>query len=770
MAYDLQARFRKLRLATFDPNTPVSPNHTVKKEPKHSDNADDREKHCIRHGSTLHTDNVLEFPFTSSAADSRVLEVSASGDIGAEVATPPIEIPIHNGDHSEAVSVLQDPLQESTYREVSPLEEFMRNRRPSISFNPQVTLESGHRRPLEEPLPRIETRLRGRSILQELNDRPVRSPLGRARSETDTRWHDPVTGQFVKDHNHRPYRLGRTHLDFPKVDVPPHDEVEQDPKPVDPVQNASLTSESTASPVIEEVRTPPDPPMDMLLSPISPHYSPFNHPTSLDSTSAWPSKPRRRESSRAKSYTIERQISLRSSAGASLVGRRGSSRRSTSSSLSPATAFLSKWGRDDAPLEPDDEGQEVGEYVLGKQIGFGGFSIVREAFTLSKEGERLRHAVKIVRKQVRGKEDLENEALQAEFEHEVDLWRCLSHRNILPLIAVYVTDFATFCFTQLNTGGTLFDLVRANRKGVRRDIAKRYAFQLAGAIRYLHEDVRVVHRDLKLENCLLDLSNPNAAEQGGDLLLCDFGLAEFITSENGLNGLVGGGRGPAGVLGAGSMGPGQTGPDSYENAADRPPPRNIGPSETSTSIAGSLQYASPELILCPAGLLLPAVDIWAFGVITFALMCGDLPFQHTFQPRVQMMILAGEWDRNVLRGACSEDLYPSNANETGGINGASKSEVNEGSLQENGDIYANDGSHGNGNTHANGTARLNGGIHQHNGAKASSKSEAAQIEELISGCLTMDTDERWDVGMVLESQWLKGCQEAVEEVKVGWRL
>ena len=203
-----------------------------------------------------------------------------------------------------------------------------------------------------------------------------------------------------------------------------------------------------------------------------------------------------------------------------------------------------------------------------------------------------------------------------------------------------MTDFATFAFTRLNTGGTLFDLVRANRSGLEPRLARRYAAQLAEAMRYLHEDVRVVHRDLKLENCLIDLANPDTVALGGDLLLCDFGLAEFFSSDGGSGGGGGGvhdGDGDGDGMREGSL-------SASADLASR-----IGPSETSTSIAGSLQYAAPELILSPVGLLSTAVDMWAFGVVCFALVVGDLPFQHMFQPRVQLMILAGEWERGALR-------------------------------------------------------------------------------------------------------------------------
>lgn len=519
---------------------------------------------------------------------------------------------------------------ESTYQDASPLEQFMKNQRTSISFHPQVTLDSGHRRPLEEPLPKlaIDTRARSSLTLQDLARHSLRSPFSRSHSEAHLVNYDKATGEPLDaaahhDQHNTTTRSSRNqpHYSLLPTTVYSVGRAKQAPEAE---RGASLTSESTASPVVSEAQTPTDN-MDILMSPLSSRspFPSFPYPISLEDSSAWP-KPRRQAStSRAKSYTFERKSSARQVMGHSLR----SSRRSTNSSMSPATSFLSRFAREEAVVEPDSEGQEVGEYVIGKQVGFGGFSTVKEAYTIEGD-ERICRAVKIVRRQVPGKDEAENEAFQAEFEHEIGLWRCLGHRNILPLIEVYVTDYATFCFTKLNTGGTLFDVVKENRRGVNRDLARRYAYQLASAIRYLHEDARIVHRDIKLENCLIDRSDPDIAKDGGNLLLCDFGLAEFITSDTRPNS-----------------------PDPYERANDRPTPRSIGPSETSTSIAGSLQYASPELIMSPAGFLSPVVDVWAFGVVIYALLVGDLPFQHTFQPRVQMMILAGEWDMAALEKA-----------------------------------------------------------------------------------------------------------------------
>ena len=623
MAYDIEPLFQKLRIDTAAAASSTAPKRPSPNRDNRSDGPDRGPDRRADHDAWL-----LETPGLSGtnqasagAVDSNARHLAYLDD-ESHAPTPPIDMPAAAADCPTWPTDNDSFVDGSRYYELSPLEEFLRNRQPSISFSPQVTLESGDRHALEEPLPKlhIQTPPRGRSLFQAETHHLSHLP-GRAQTEAERSNYQTVTGQFPTLSDRPRESLVKRRLpQSPRYPI--LENLGSNNKTTDLEREASLTSGSTASPVTEEVRTPPDGNMECL-SPIS-AYSPFHHPISLEESSAWPKLVRRQGSSRRQSYILERSGSLPQ-------GRRRSSRRSTSSSISPAVAFLSKWAKEERAPEPDEEGQEIGDYVLGKQIGFGGFSIVREAYTLE-GGERVCRAVKIVRKQVIGRADLENEQLQAEFEHEVGLWRCLSHRHILPLIAVHVTDFATFCFTKLNTGGTLFDLVRANRQGLPRDLARRYAYQLASAIRYLHHDVRVVHRDIKLENCLIDLSGPNAAIEGGHLLLCDFGLSEFITNETRSNSR-------------------SNSPDPYEHAADRPPQRNIGPSETSTSIAGSLQYASPELILSPAGLLSPVVDLWAFGVVVYALLVGDLPFQHIFQPRVQMMILAGEWDQAALRRA-----------------------------------------------------------------------------------------------------------------------
>ncbi|KAF1968193.1 kinase-like protein [Bimuria novae-zelandiae CBS 107.79] len=519
----------------------------------------------------------------------------AAGLAEAEGQHPVQAIPIRRSGQNSHAHYVDTPvaITSSSDSEGDDIEAQFRQRGKSISFNDQVTLDSGNRHAIDVPLPR--------------SNAPPHSFDSDGSTEQD----------YLQMQMRQPRRLQRqpNTLRYPLLQTTV-DEMAADPECIDNV--ASLTSEATASPP-DEVRTPQDAPSEFLLSPL-PVSSAVEFPQ-------MPQPKQRISPPRSKSYHVGENDSIL---------RRGSRRTSTRtgrslSSMSPAASFLAGY-KSQHPLkapEPDDEGQGIGydgEYIIGKQIGWGGFSLVKEVMTIV-NGTRETHAVKIVRKQVQDKSELENDQIQTQFDHEVEIWRFLRHPYILPLMRVYTTDFATFCITKLNKGGTLFDLVRDLRKnkknGLPQNLAKRYTYQIASAMRYLHNDVQVVHRDIKLENCLVDMTGPQAETEGGDVLLCDFGMADFIVSDQ----------------------------------RDSPEPQsigtndNIGPSGTSTCIAGSLQYAAPELFTAGVPIFSPAADVWAFGVVVYALLTASLPFNEGLDARTAAKIQKGEYDLDAVRNA-----------------------------------------------------------------------------------------------------------------------
>ncbi|KAL2828456.1 kinase-like domain-containing protein [Aspergillus cavernicola] len=516
--------------------------------------------------------------------------------------TPPISVPRHDDDTRQDVDIPHNPDDVDS----SPFGSFLSEDQTSVDFNPVVPR---NQRTPERQLSQSEKLIRAqgfqppktsslRNVLPQDDDEVTRgmSQMGFSPSPGRHRIQRGVPTAYSR--GGLPTSLNETAIDRP----------------------TSLTSVSTASPLTDEIQTPPETSRGML-SPIymaSPSQS-YDSPGGRSSWSGVSATPFGSKPGRLRSSTSTRH-----------------SRRSTASSgKSPASMFLSMWNTREEPApKPDDEGQMVGtDYVLGKVIGSGGFSIVKEAYKVEESGEPRRLAVKIVKKQVPDKTEKENDAVQAEFDHEVCVWRWLSHRNVLSLDAVYETDYATFCFTKLAIGGTLFDLIRQNRQkhiSLGMKLAKKYTYQLACALRYLHQDARVVHRDIKLENCLLDPIEMPDGTKTSNLVLCDFGMAEWLNSDNE-----------------------DASSDPYEDAGDRPPPKNIGPSESSTSIAGSLEYASPELLDSNSSIIDPSVDIWAFGVIVFTMIVGSRPFQDPFKPRLVSNIRNGLWDRDAVLGARS---------------------------------------------------------------------------------------------------------------------
>ncbi|KIY03719.1 uncharacterized protein Z520_00410 [Fonsecaea multimorphosa CBS 102226] len=567
-----------------------------------------------------------------------------SQDTIRATATPPVDIPAIN----ESPTAIRDSTSPSNY-----IDQFMRRRNPSVSFNNEIKLDSGHRQSMQDPLEKpSKARERGRSLFQAMAEAQKSS---RAHSESERSHYDPITGRHLPRYSQSPPREqarvgeGRFPLLQTTVDALARESHPHLPHTMSMLSDSALSSDEQAIAVPEDDNYLLSP---AAASPIANQAFSYDEPKQFRRTASqrW----REGDTSASPQDFFARAGSLRNKSMRDIAGR--ASRRDTSGSArsprSAASSYLRAFsmssgtngeGADAGPLACDSEGQTIGDdYVLGKQIGYGGFSTIRQVTQLQDSKHRIL-AVKIVRRQIEGKNETENEQAQAEFEHEVELWRFLNHPNILPLEAVYKLDDATFCFIPLNTGGTLFDLVRTNRKGVPQELCKSYSYQLASALRYLHLDARVVHRDVKLENCLIE---PSIDGGPGLLRLCDFGMAEWLSTDS------------------------MSGPPSPEfNDADRPPRKPFGPADTSTSAfaGGSLEYAAPEIlriadrmkadVSVERAIVSPAVDIWAYGVCVYSMIVGSRPFQNSFQPRVVMAILGGDWNRAVLSDKGGTDAH-----------------------------------------------------------------------------------------------------------------
>jgi serine/threonine protein kinase len=218
------------------------------------------------------------------------------------------------------------------------------------------------------------------------------------------------------------------------------------------------------------------------------------------------------------------------------------------------------------------------------------------------------------------------------------------------MIDVIHLEDATVITCELAEGGSLLDYIRGYGKpGLPEITCQRMFHQLFSAVTYLHTEAGLLHRDIKLENILLD--------RHGNIKLADFGLSQdnIMLVQHPIE--------P----------PGSQLTRNRSTSMIEPHPRNcIGlccssldqvihvpnsayhvslPRRQKTKhVVGSLHYCPPELLqVAPERRALDPVyssktDIYSMGCCLYAMLTGALPFSDSFVPRLQLSIMNGRFD------------------------------------------------------------------------------------------------------------------------------
>jgi serine/threonine protein kinase len=132
-----------------------------------------------------------------------------------------------------------------------------------------------------------------------------------------------------------------------------------------------------------------------------------------------------------------------------------------------------------------------------------------------KENKKL-YAIKSIRKDILIQyEQVDNTILEKDIMFECD------HPFLVGMEFLFQNDLRLYFVMPFVRGGELYKVFQSQKR-FNEEAVKFYAAQLVIAIGYLHHK-GIVHRDLKLENVLLD--------QGGYLKIIDYGLAKMLDED-----------------------------------------------------------------------------------------------------------------------------------------------------------------------------------------------------------------------------------------------
>ena len=133
-------------------------------------------------------------------------------------------------------------------------------------------------------------------------------------------------------------------------------------------------------------------------------------------------------------------------------------------------------------------------YTIRKNIGRGAYA---QCFLVTIETQEP-FALKIIKLA-----DLKSEKVKQKLQTEISIHSSLDHPNIVKMYTSFRNNEYIFMVLELCERGALDDLLKRNGKLKERYVSK-FVVQMVKGLKYLHDEMMVVHRDLKLGNLFLD--------------------------------------------------------------------------------------------------------------------------------------------------------------------------------------------------------------------------------------------------------------------------
>ena len=225
-----------------------------------------------------------------------------------------------------------------------------------------------------------------------------------------------------------------------------------------------------------------------------------------------------------------------------------------------------------------------GEYMLGQTLGEGEFGKVKLGW---KRGGEVQVAIKLIRRETLSG----NPARLPKIYREVNILRGLEHPNIVRLHEMAETHQFIGIILEYASGGELFDYILTHRY-LKDNTARKLFAQLVSGVGYLHKK-GIVHRDLKLENLLLDRNR--------NIVITDFGFANTFDPRDELENEIEHNLANRDYV--------------KRRDLDRVQENGHRRGDLMATSCGSPCYAAPELVVTDSLYTGRKVDVWSCGVI-----------------------------------------------------------------------------------------------------------------------------------------------------------